>query len=117
MREARRKVHIKKEIKYRFDLATRYITRGIKEELSPEIQLILWGFIDRLVNSGVETDYLQVFELEFKESSLKIKHFQEVPQYISLHEHKLLEQSENKNLKVYVIDDRDHSTMLLASEY
>ena len=115
--KSQEEVHIKKEIKYRFDQNTRYITKGIKEELSVEIQLIIWGIVDRLVNSGIPADYLQVFDLEFKENTLAIKHSQEVPQYISLHEHKLLEQNENKELKVYVIDDRDHSTMLLASEY
>ncbi len=114
----RRLVHIKSKTSYTFDPKTRYITSGIKTELTPEIQNILWSFVDRLVHSGIEADYLQVFELDFKGPTLTIKHFQEVPQYISIKEEKMLNlENEEKQLKVYIIDDRDHSTMLLASEY
>jgi hypothetical protein len=78
----------------------------------------IWSLIDLLVNSGFKTDYLQVFELDFKGQLLTIKHFQEEPQYESIKEEKLLSlYNEYKQVKVYVIDDRDHSTMLLASEY
>jgi hypothetical protein len=70
------------------------------------------------VSSGITADYLQVFELTFDGPTLTIKHFQEVPQYISIKEQTLLNiDNIKKNLKVYVIDDVDHSTMLLASEY
>jgi hypothetical protein len=111
-------VLIKNKNEYTFNPKTRYLTKGVQEELSEEIQYILWGFIDRLVNSGIPVDYLQVFELEFKGPTLTIKHFQEVPQYISIKEENMLNlENQAKQLKVYVIDDRDHSTMLLASEY
>ena len=46
----------------------------------------IWSLIDLLVNSGFKTDYLQVFELDFKGQLLTIKHFQEEPQYESIKE-------------------------------
>ena len=41
----------------------RYITRGIDAEIPPITQLCLWQLIRTLRMTGVELDYLQVFEL------------------------------------------------------
>lgn len=93
----------------------RYLTRGINDSVAPELQLCMWHMIDMM---NVEKDYLQVFELSIIEidgiNVQHIHHFQEVPPF-----------SQDIDLiidnpitsKIYVIDDGDHSTMLLTEEY
>lgn len=98
----------------------RFMTRGINSEVPLSIQICLWGLVDNLVNSDIETDYLQVFELKSTNNadgsiSLHIKHKQEVPQYSSEYTIKNVEVEIND--KIYVIDDVTHSTMLFAREY
>lgn len=90
----------------------RYLTRGVDAEIPLHLQLFMWGCIDRLPE---ERDYLQVFELEpLGEKMQRITHTSEQPQH---HKTYLIPTDEPITAKVYVIDDRDHSTMLLASEY
>ncbi len=98
---------------------SRYVTRGISSTIPLNIQVALWGAIDKLVLSEVEVDYLQVFKLESKvvgnSKHLLITHSQEVPEYKESYvvEDFVME----LNCKVFVIDDNTHSTMLLAEEY
>lgn len=89
----------------------KYITRGISENIPLEIQIILW---DMVLSMPVEKDYLQIFELSTKNNILTIKHSQEVPPYKKIYKFIVLEPI---NEKIYIIDDDDYSTMLLASEY
>ena len=101
-----------------FDKYNRYTTRGIEREISIEMQLYLWNYIDMLKEQGQELDYLQVFELT-KESFddiffQKIEHRQEVPEY--RREYNVFP-TQMVNAKIFVIDDDTHSTMLLAEEY
>lgn len=41
----------------------RCATRGIANEVGLDIQLTLWTIIDKRKETGIEVDYLQVFEL------------------------------------------------------
>ncbi len=89
----------------------RYLTCGIDSTIPLDIQLFLWGCVEKLPEPK---DYLQVFELKPVGCLQSIIHTSEEPEYMM----EYLFPSDNPiNEKVYVIDDGDHSTMLLASEY
>ena len=90
----------------------RYLTRGVYSEIPIELQLFMWECIDRLPENR---DYFQVFELENLGGIQRITHFSEQPEYRM--EYLLPTISNPITAKVYVIDDGDHSTMLLAEEY
>ena len=89
----------------------RYLTCGIDNTIPLDIQLFLWECVEKLPEPK---DYLQVFELKHVGCLQSITHTSEEPEYRM----EYLFPSDNPiNEKVYVIDDGDHSTMLLASEY
>ena len=88
-----------------------YLTCGIEAAIPPITQLLLWQMIDLL---PTEPDYLQVFELSDHEGVQKILHKQERPEYEA---EAVLIGPEPVSAKIFVIDDGDHSTMLLADEY
>ncbi|MDD7184562.1 MAG: DUF960 domain-containing protein [Oscillospiraceae bacterium] len=90
----------------------RYLTRGVYSEIPIELQLFMWEYIDRLPENR---DYFQVFELENLGNIQRITHFSEQPEYSM--EYLLPTITNPVTAKVYVIDDGDHSTMLLAEEY
>ena len=89
----------------------RYITCGVSENIPPLLQIILWGLIDEM---PVDKDYLQVFSLSEEDGKQKIKHSQEVLGYS---EEYVFDMENIVTNKVFVIDDKTHSTMLLAEEY
>lgn len=90
----------------------RYLTRGIHESIPFELQLFLWELIDSM---KIEQDYLQVFELTVaKDAKQLLRHTQENPDYEVFYK---LNVPNPVNAKIYVIDDINHSTMLLAEEY
>ncbi|SNY26891.1 protein of unknown function [Orenia metallireducens] len=101
-----------------FDIGQdRYITKGIKYSLDSKLQIILWQMIEE-ARKEVALDYLQIFKLSKYSKNgrglQRIIHTQEQPEYertIYVPVEKCI------NEKVYVIDDKTHSTMLLASEY
>lgn len=96
----------------------RFVTRGIADNIPVAIQISLWQTIDKLVNSDVTTDYLQVFKLintNNGTSVLKVIHSQEVPPYTN--EYVIQDCKLDSDFKIYVIDDSTHSTMLLSDEY
>ena len=95
----------------------RYITRGINEKLDIRLQILLWDLIDSLKEKNQELDYLQVFNIGNKDKEIVIEHSQEVPKYkakYGLNNDEIIFQG---NIKVFVIDDTEHSTMMLAEEY
>lgn len=97
-----------------FDKA-RYLTRGIQEEVDPILQLFMWKLIDKFQKEqDIPQDYLQVFKIKKLDEGIKIIHSQEEPDYKQEYN---FDFSIDRNTKVYVIDDGDHSTMLLAEEY
>lgn len=98
----------------------RYATRGVVETIHPDIQFTLWTMVDVLrLHSGVTPDYLQVFELApsvFPLDALNqaILHRQEQPPYVATN---LMHAATPITAKIFVIDDGEHATMMLASEY
>ena len=89
----------------------RFLTRGVQAEIPIELQLFLWNCIDNLPE---ERDYIQVLALKEIDGNLHIHHFSEQPEYSKEY---TIDLANPVNQKVYVIDDTDHSTMLLAEEY
>ncbi|MFQ9076046.1 MAG: DUF960 domain-containing protein [Lachnospiraceae bacterium] len=89
----------------------RFLTRGVQAEIPIELQLFLWHCIDQLPE---EQDYFQVFALKEIDGKQHIHHFSEQPEYSKEYQ---ISTEKPIAAKVYVIDDTDHSTMLLAEEY
>lgn len=90
---------------------SRYLTKGVQAEISLELQIFMWNCIDQLPE---ERDYLQVFNLEAFGEMQRIVHTSENPEYKMEY---LIPSESPITAKVYIIDDGDHSTMLLANEY
>ncbi|MGN0408444.1 MAG: DUF960 domain-containing protein [Bacteroides sp.] len=88
----------------------RYMTKGVQSDISIVLQIFMWDCIKAVP----EPDYLQIFRLSEFNGKQKVVHEQEVPEYKREY---LLAVPEPINAKVYVIDDGDHCTMLLAEEY
>ncbi len=103
---------------YKFD-SQKYVTSGVRERIPLEIQLMMFdsiGFMRKKTDG--ELDYLQVFKLETVGEDgnylLSIRHEQEVPEAkIDI----VVPVADPINEKVYIIDDVEHVTMLLAEEY
>ena len=89
----------------------RYLTKEVQSEVPIELQLFMWGCIDRLHE---ECDYFHVFKLENFNGIQKITHFSEQPEYRKEY---LISTGNPITSKVYIIDSEEYSTMLLAEEY
>lgn len=90
----------------------RYLTRGVQDTIPPELQLLMWDALEAVPEPK---DYFQVFRIFVLNGIQRIEHEQEQPPYKREY---LLPTIENPiTAKVYIIDDGDHSTMLLAEEY
>ena len=89
----------------------RYLTCGVDNAIPLDLQMFLWDCVDRM---PAPRDYFQVFDLEQVGCLQSITHRSEDPEYRMEY---LLPADVPITEKVYVIDDGDHSTMLLASEY
>ncbi|CAM2873426.1 DUF960 domain-containing protein [Hathewaya histolytica] len=101
-----------------FKKSNRYVTRGVNEEIDIRLQLIMWSMVDKLKNErNVELDYLQVFKLRKEDNKIVIKQSQEVPEYSYTYEIELEDIQIDYEIKIYVIDSGEYSTMLLPSEY
>lgn len=89
-----------------------YATKGVCETVPPLLQIIMWELIKQIPVD--KQDYLQVFSLSAKDGRQRIKHTQEVPEYSK----EYVISTENPiTEKVFVIDDKTQSTMILANEY
>ena len=97
----------------------RCVTRGVNSEVDIRLQIIMWSLIDKLNESeDIEIDYLQVFHIYKKQDKILLEHKQKVPEYQKLYEINNMGYVKlEEKLKLFVIDDIDHSTMLLAQEY
>ena len=101
-----------------FKKDNRYVTRGVNEEVDIRLQLIIWSMIDKLKNEGnVELDYLQVFRIRKEGNKIIINQSQEVPEYSFTYEIELEDVQLDDEIKVYVIDSGEYSTMIFPSEY
>ena len=89
----------------------RYLTCGIDSKIPLDLQLFMWECVDQL---PLKRDYLQIFDLEQVGTMQSITHRSEEPEYRKVY---LLPSEKPITEKLYIIDDGDHSTMLLASEY
>ena len=90
----------------------RYITRGIDNNIPIELQMFMWEAIDRMPEPK---DWLQVFNLSIENGLQVIKHTSEQPKFDMTYI--LTALTKAVTAKVYIIDDGDHCTMLLAEEY
>ena len=90
----------------------RYITRGTQTTIPLWLQTLLWYMHDSM--EVPERDYLQIFYLSCDDDRQRIEHAQEQPEY----KHVVVIPGEQPvDAKVYIIEDPDHITMLLADEY
>ena len=89
----------------------RYLTCGVDSTIPLELQLFLWECVERM---PAPKDYLQVFELSPAGSMQSIVHSSEEPEYRKVY---IIPSDTPITEKLYIIDDGDHSTMLLANEY
>ena len=90
----------------------KYTTRDVQGEIPDSLMLLMWQMIAAMQTS--QKDYLQVFTLTKTPTGQHIVHTQEQPPYryeLDVHCKCAVD------AKVYVIDDKTHSTRLLASEY
>lgn len=90
---------------------SRYLTCGVDSSIPLEMQVFLWECVERM---PAPKDYLQVFELSSSGSMQSIVHSSEEPEY---HMTYLIPSDSPITEKLFIIDDGDHSTMLLAEEY
>ena len=99
----------------------RYITRGVSEHLSLDLQILLWHMVEERENPP-QTDYLHIFRLQEDKNILSIIHEQEQPAYkLEYHYTNYVKNQNALPKKVYVIreDDVDafYYVMLLPEEY
>lgn len=90
----------------------RFITNGVDSQVNPLLQLFMWHCIDTM---PPPKDYLQIFKLTEENGRQKITHIQEQPEYAR--EYLIISDTPVFIGKIFVIDDKTHSTMLLAEEY
>ncbi|WP_323728681.1 DUF960 family protein [Clostridium sp.] len=64
-----------------------------------------------------ELDYLQVFRIRKEGNKIIINQSQEVPEYSFTYEIEIEDIQIEDEIKVYVIDSGEYSTMLFPSEY
>jgi len=89
----------------------KYLTCGVDSTIPIDLQLFLWECYERLPD---DRDYLQVFDLRPVGCMQSITHRSEQPEY---HKEYLIPSDAPITQKLYIIDDGDHTTMLLAEEY
>lgn len=90
----------------------RYLTRGVDGTIPVELQLFMWEAIDHMPKLR---DYLQVFRLTEQNGLQVVHHTSEQPEYEMTYI--LPTMTKTVTAKVYVIDDGEHCTILLAEEY
>ncbi len=100
------------------NIENKFMTIGVKENISLDIQLFMWNEIEERINAGNQVDYIQVFNISVIDEVrgiVKIEYTQEVPEYKKT----LIIKSKcvKSNLKVFVTFESEYATMMLASEY
>lgn len=96
-----------------FKKDNRYVTRGVNEKVDIRLQLMIWSMLDKLKDEGnVELDYLQVFKIRKEGNKVVINQSQEVPEYLCTYEIEIEDIQIEGEIKVYVIDSGEYSTML-----
>nr|WP_320024557.1 DUF960 family protein [uncultured Acetobacterium sp.] len=97
-----------------------YMTRGFQAEIPIETQQMIFTLMNKAKQTLPAMDYLQVFKLDKVSSNGSflqcLTHTQEIPPFeetVFL----VLPEDQIITTKIFVIDDGDHHTFLLASEY
>lgn len=96
-----------------------YLTKGIASEIPIDLQVFLWGIIEK-EKTCHELDYLQVFRLEVDgEGNLHVHYSQEQPEHKKTYSCATIgvKMPEVNGRKIYIIDDSENVTMLFAEEY
>ncbi len=99
-----------------FKQENRYVSRQVNETVPMQLQILIWSMIDSLKDKK-KLDYLQIFRLKVKENKVIIEHEQEVPPYKEKYKVEKSKFPIEYDMKLYVIDSVDYSTMILAEEY
>lgn len=89
----------------------RYATRGF-DALDERLKIYMFFMIDTM--KVEEKDYLQVFDLYIEGGKQCIEHRQETPDYKQV---VTLDMDVSAEEKIFIIDDGDHTTAMLADEY
>lgn len=98
-----------------FKKEKRYISKDINEEIPKELIAEIWSMIDDM---KVDKDYCQVFKITNTFGQMTIVHTQDNPEYRQIRKIKLSAQLQLPiAMKIYVIDDGTHSTMILMDKY
>lgn len=90
----------------------RYMTRGVAAEVPVWLQNLLWFLRESM--QVEQRDYLQVFRLSRAGGMQEIEHTQEQPGYKKVI---CVPAADAIDAKIYIIEDPEHVTMLLAEEY
>jgi len=101
-------------MKYKFD-GNKFVTKGVAEKIPTEFQDLIWEMINETLNE-TDLDYLQVFNFFQKDGKQILMHSQEIPEYSEVFSFDNIN-GEILSAKVYVIDDIETCTMLMADEY
>lgn len=99
-----------------FKKENRYVSRQVNEVVPIQLQILMWSMIDSLKEKK-KLDYLQIFRLKVKGDKVLIEHEQEVPLYKEKYEVDKEKFPIEHDMKLYVIDSVDYSTMIFAEEY
>lgn len=99
-----------------FKQENRYVSRQVNEVVPIQLQILLWSMVDSL-NEKKKLDYLQIFRLKITGDKVLIEHEQEVPPYKEKYEVEKVKFPIEHDMKIYVIDSADYSTMIFAEEY
>lgn len=90
----------------------RYLTREVANQVPIDIQILMWDLVERLE----EKDYLQIFELiPIGSEIVELIHKQEIPETTSIYK---IKNTEIKNqMKLYIIDNGEYSTLMFSHEF
>ena len=99
-----------------FKQENRYVSRQVNEVVPIQLQILMWSMIDSLKEKK-KLDYLQIIRLKVKGDRVLIEHEQEIPPYKEQYEVEKSKFSIEHDMKIYVIDSVDYSTMIFAEEY
>ncbi|MDU2896982.1 MAG: DUF960 family protein [Clostridium sp.] len=99
-----------------FKQENRYVSRQVNEVVPIQLQILMWSMIDSLKEKK-KLDYLQIFRLKVKGDKVLIEHEQEVLPYKEKYEVEKAKFPIGNDMKIYVIDSVDYSTMIFAEEY
>ena len=91
----------------------KFITKGVESKVVLLLQLFMWQCIAEMPHPR---DYLQVFRFSLEGDYQKITHTQEIPEFSREYLLRLTDAPFFVG-RIFVIEEDDHITMLLAEEY